>query len=138
MEIIFMGVATIAAIASALAAWMSYRTSVQSLRFQKNIAKNQIHLQKLNSATTRLNSLKDILNNIFGSSDEKFISIDPLYLEIKSDLQALEKSGILKEKPSKFFSASSLCEALTLSINCHDEINHELGWIENAINELFG
>ena len=137
MEKFLTCLATVSTCAAAIAAWMSYRTSEQSLRFQKNIAQNQHHLQKLTSISTKMAVLKGLLSNVFEISDENYTSIEPFYLEIKSDLQTLAESEILKENPSSFFSASSLGEAIAQRTNYRNEINHEIGRIEKAVSDVF-
>jgi len=126
MEAFLMGLPTILAFASAIAAYKSYRTSAQSLRLQKNIATGR--LPKLTSISDKMGKLKGFLNNLPGITDAQFKSIEPLYLEIKSDLQTLVESGILEEK-SGFFSALSFggaCAVATKSIMKLSELKKPL------------
>jgi hypothetical protein len=129
MEVFLMVLTAISAFASAIAAVAAWKTSVQSLRLQKNIATGR--LQKLTSISDKMGKLKGFLNNLPGINDEQFGAIEPLYLEIKSDLQTLVESGILKEKPG-FFSAPSFGGAYA----CGDGINHEIVRIEKAISKM--
>ena len=138
MENFSTALAAVSSLAAAIAACMSYRTSKQSLCFQKNLARSQNYFQKLASTLTKMESLKILLDNLSEISDEQFKSIEPLYLDIKSDLQYLSESIILKGKPSSFFSASSLGEAVGQTSNHRDEINHEIGQIKKVISEMFG
>ena len=130
-------IALFPAFASAFAAWKSYRITEQSQQFQKKLAKNQNYLNKMTSILTKMESLKSLLNNIHKISDGEFKFLEPLYIDIKSELQALATSKIMKENPSSFFIASSLGEALFKATNFRDEINLEICQIERDFNEIF-
>jgi len=136
MEIFMTVLVTLATLAAAIAAWMSYLTSKQSFSFQKKLARNQNRLHILALTSSKLKSLKTI-TNLFEIPDEKFISLEPLFLEIKSDIQKMTKLGILKGETSIGFRALTFGEMLTQNRNYIDEINHEIGRIETAINEIF-
>jgi len=125
--------AALSAFASAFAACKSNCISEQSLQFQKKIAKYNSYHQKLASVLTKI----EILKCFKEVSDEKFISIPSLYLEIKSDLRVLTAANILKANPSSFFSASTFPEALAQVHNYPDEINQEIIQIEKALGEIF-
>jgi len=138
MEGFLTGLVAISAFVAAIAACMSYWTSWQSLHLQKNLVKNQNLIQKLNSILTKMESFKEFLNDIPGITDEEFESMEPLYLEIKTDRHVLVESGIMEEKLSALFSASSFDEAVARPINHCDEINHEIAIIKKAINKMLG
>lgn len=128
--------ATIAAIASAVAAWKSYVASQGALAYQKKYTKHQADVFALRLAHTNLSRLKRILRNPLAASDEDFSSVDLIYLEIKNDLERLSENNILPTGRSAFLAASSLAELLYDKGAAVSKIDIEIKMIEATINDL--
>lgn len=96
--------ATVAAIASAIAAWKSQVAANEALNFQRKISKHQDSLLILRSTLDALFQLKRILINPSDISDEEFMSLEKIHGLIKKNIDALERGGIdLSEIKSDFF-----------------------------------
>lgn len=137
IEMIATGFAAVGALASAIAAWKSYRTSENALKFQKKYSRNQRSIARIQAIITKLRCLKSILLNPLESSDEKFKSLESLYCEIKSELEGLVEAGVLPPRKSKFFEAKSFAEIVDQQPLADDEIDKEIERLEEKIDEIF-
>lgn len=96
-----------ATIFAAIAAWFSYQVSKNSLDFQKNYAKNQNLINELNRIIYKAETLQILIPKPLKLSDEEFESIEPLLLELKSELQRLNMHEIVKYEDLKISSVES-------------------------------
>ena len=78
-----------ATIFAAYAAWMSYKVSKDSLRFQQNFSMNQQTIFQLRSTIDKLRILSTYLPNVENLSDESFLKIEPLFESVKKDIEYL-------------------------------------------------
>lgn len=137
LQILLGLLATIAAIASAVAAWKSFITSQSALDFQKKLSKSQDDLFVTRLTLTNLRRLKRIIASPLAASDEDFSSTEQLYLEIKKDLEHLSENSALPPRGVSFFAASSLAEVIDDRGVATEEIDVEIKRIETKINGLF-
>lgn len=129
--------ATIAAIASSIAAWKSYRTGENALQFQKQFAKNQRNIGRIQAIIINLRRLRSILTNPLGTSDDEFNSLESLHLEIKSELEDLVEAGVIQPTKTALFQASSFGEIIDQQTHAGGEIDKEIRRLEQKIDEVF-
>ena len=98
MEIVLVGFTTAATIAAAVAAWFSYNVSKQTLEFQKKAATSQILHTQLLSIQGKLLKIRLNLDDIYGSSDEDFKSLEPMFNEVKKEIDILNYQTSVNEK----------------------------------------
>lgn len=97
MELLSNNVLTfLPAFAAAVAAWFSFRTSKQSLNFQKQFAKNRAVISQLEISITKLRTINTILNSSLPISDQLFMSIDSLVDEVIVELYSYMQRGLLE------------------------------------------
>lgn len=137
LQILLASLATIAAIASAVAAWKSSVISQNALDFQKKWAKHQNDVFALRLTLANLNRLKRILSNPLAASDDEVSSIDLIYLEIKNDLSLLTENTTLSQGRSAFLAASSLADLIQDKDAARNLIDTEIRMIETTISHLF-
>jgi hypothetical protein len=136
-EMIAIGMAAIAAVASAVAAWKSSRTGENALKFQKQFFRNQRNIARIQAIITKLRCLKTILLNPLESSDEKFRSLAALHGEIRSELADLVEEGVLPTRKSEFFEAASFAEIVDQLPHAGNEIDEEIKRLEGKVDEAF-
>lgn len=102
VSILIAAIAAFAALCSAIAAYNSNKVSKDALKFQKKLVKNQGLLNKLNSTMANVITLRRYWGNSPSESisDDEFRLINPLFEDIKSDLEQLNGWGRF-EYPSK-------------------------------------
>lgn len=98
---------TAATIFAAIAAWCSYEVSKNSLDFQKNYAKNQNLINEFNRIIYKAETLQILIPKPLELSDDKFELIEPLLLELKSELERLNIRKIVKYEDLKISSVES-------------------------------
>jgi hypothetical protein len=99
---------TVATIFAAIAAWCSYKVSKNSLDFQKNYAKNQNLINEINRIIYKAETLQILIPKPLDLSDDEFESIEPLLLELKSELERLNISKIVKYEALKISSVETM------------------------------
>ena len=129
--------ATIAAIASAIAAWTSQISAREALNFQKKLSKNQDSLFLIRSTIELLWQLRRILANPLEVSDEEFTGLENTHRQIKANLESLTRSGALPARESKLFDAISLGEVVDRMPSAGHEIELEINRLQTKINEIF-
>lgn len=130
--------ATIAAIASAVAAWKSQVAANESLNFQKKLSKHQDSLLLLRSTLDSLWQLKKILKNPHDVSDEEFINLESIHSQIKTNLKLLERAGIsFNENNSEILKASSFGEIVDKINNSEIELELITKSIQRKVDEIF-
>lgn len=129
IEIFFVGLTTAATLFAALSAWMSYRVSNSALNFQKNYAKNQLLIAQLNSTISKLRTVKYLISNTMSISDDQFGTIEPLFIEVRLDLQRLEEIGAFDYSSHRISKVTSLGEMI-------DEISSDNTYLAEVINAL--
>lgn len=95
--------ATIAAVASAVAAWKSQTAATEALEFQKKLTRHQDDLILLRSTKETLFQLKRVLVNPFEASDEDFLAMESTHSLVKRNLESLYQSGALIGEIPAFF-----------------------------------
>lgn len=129
--------ATVAAIASAIAAWKAQTAAKESLNFQKRLAKYQDALFLLRSTLEKLWILKRVLTEPLGVRDEDINSLESMHGEIRSSLDSLVQSEVLLARRSMLFSARSFAEIVDQMPVARGEIDLEIKRIQAKINEIF-
>ena len=129
--------ATIAAIASAIAAWKAQVSSRQALDFQKRLAKHQDSLFLLRSTIDRLLQLKRILADPLLASDEEFGELENIHRQIRTNLQSLTQSKVISSRDSLIFKAESFGEIVDQMIIANEEIDREVNHLQAKIDEIF-
>ena len=137
IELIFIALTAIAAISAAIAAWMSYLTSSRSLAFQKNYAKNQHLIVRLNIIISKLRTLKYLMENTLEISDDKFNSIEPIFSEVKIELESLGEIGAFDYSSAKISKISSLCEMVDHMAKNNAYLSEVIDELELKISEVF-
>lgn len=126
MEFLSIILTSFSTFAAAVAAWFSYSTSKQSLKFQKQFAKNRTLISQLESSITKLRAIRTILNNSLLVSDKLFISTDVLLDEIIIELYSYIERGLLE-------SSELSHDKLKSTAN----LNQFIAKLENAVDCLF-
>ena len=131
MEIIFVALTTAATIAAAIAAWFSYSVSKKSLAFQKQVAKNQsIHAQLI-SIQNKIMKIRLNLNDIWGVSDEDFKDLEPMFSDVKKEIETLTYQVSLDENICELLHSS---EVATLT---DDALNQSIKAIQKTLTEIW-
>ncbi len=128
---------TAATLFAAIAAWFSFVVSKNSLKFQKNYAKNQNLINKLNITITKARALQGWLGNITNISDSEVCSMEPLFFEIKAEVQHLGTIGELEFSSLKISSVDlfgELIDQMSKQRNCLSEVIEVL---ESKLNNVF-
>ena len=137
IELIFIALTTIATISAAIAAWMSYLTSSRALSFQKNYAKNQHLITRLDIIISKLRTLKYMMENILEISDDKFNSIESIFLEVKAELESLGEIGVFDYSSSKISKIPSLDEMVDHMAKNNAYLFEVIDEVEQKISEVF-
>lgn len=119
---------------AALAAWLSFKVSNNSLRFQKNFARNQSLINELNRVIYQAETLLILIPKPLEMSDSEYESLDPLLNELKSSLERLNIRSIVNYRNLKI---NSICNHLDLAKDnsCLNEIINELEKVKDGIFE---
>jgi hypothetical protein len=136
LQILLGSLATVAAIASAVAAWKSSVLSQSALDFQKKLAKHQNDVFALRLTLTNLNRLKRIIRNPLATSDDEFSVVELIYLEIKNDLDRLTENTSLPLGRSAILVSSSLTDLIQDKDAAANLIDTEMKMIEATISDL--
>ncbi|WP_152564982.1 hypothetical protein [Methylobacter sp. BBA5.1] len=137
IELIFIALTTIATISAAIAAWMSYLTSSRALSFQKNYTKNQHLITRLNIIISKLRTLKYMMENMLEISDDKFNSIESIFLEVKAELESLGEIGVFDYSSSKISKIPSLGEMVDHMAKNNAYLFEVIDEVEQKISEVF-
>ena len=137
IELTFIALTTIATISAAIAAWMSYLTSSRTLAFQKNYSKNQHLIARLNIIISKLKTLKCLMENPLEISDDKFSSIEPIFLEVKAELESLGEIGVFDYSSAKISKISSLGEMVDHMTKNNAYLSEVIDELEPKISEVF-
>ncbi|MGY0561689.1 hypothetical protein ACW7G2_13330 [Luteimonas sp. A277] len=137
LQIALAVLATVAAIASSIAAWKAQSAAREALEFQKRLAKYQDALFLLRSTLERLWQLKRVLSNPLAAPDDDFDALESIHREIRSNLQSLSQSDVLPARRSMLFSADSFAEIVDQMHVAMGEIDREIKRIQAKINEIF-
>ena len=129
--------ATIAAIASAIAAWKSQVSSHQALEFQKRLARHQDSIFLIRSTIDRLLQLKRILANPLLASDEEFGEVENIHRQIQKNLESLAQSNVIPPSDSLLFKAESFGEIIDQMTISNEEIDREVSRLKAKIDEIF-
>lgn len=129
--------ATLAAIASAVAAWKAQTAAHEALNFQKRLSKHQDSLFLLRTTIESLWQLKRVLASPVEVSDEEFGSLEGLHQQIKANIESLNRSGVLPSRQSNLFEAQSFGEIVDQIPAANDEIDQEINRLQAKIDEIF-
>lgn len=129
--------ATVAALASAVAAWKAQTAAREALAFQKRLSKHQDSLFLLRSTIANLWQLKRILASPAEVSDDEFVALESVHNQIKRDLQSLTRSGTLLPRESRLFAVQSFGEIVDQMPHANDEIGLEIQRLQAKIDEIF-
>ncbi|WP_170162272.1 hypothetical protein [Caldimonas tepidiphila] len=128
--------ATVSAIASAIAAFKALTTAREALAFQKRLSRHQEALFLLRVTIAALWRLKRVLGNPLQASDEEFVDMDRVHAEIKSNIDALIQWGVLTPRDSALFSATSRGEIIDQMTISNEEIDIEIKRLQAKIDEI--
>lgn len=137
IQIILAVMATIAAIASAIAAWKVQTTASNALEFQKKLSKHQDSLFLLRSTISSLWQLKRILEEPLAAGDDEFGSFDNIHTQIGQNLESLIQAGVIQRRSFSFFAARSRAQIVDRMPFASQEIDIEIKRLEAKINEIF-
>ncbi len=130
--------ATIAAIASAIAAWKAQSIASKSFELQKKISKHQGDIFLLRTTISNLWQLKRILEKPQSASDYEFNSLHNIHRQIRLSLESLVQSHIAEEAQSSFFSEDISWNEIVGNLpNANEAIDLEIRHLETKINEIF-
>ena len=137
IETISILLTTAATIFAALAAFLSYLVSKNSLKFQKSYSKNQCLIYRINLVISKIKTLRILISNPLSVSDDKFISIQPIFLEMKSELESLKELNALKYSSLKLSKIISLEELMEHISDNHSFLFDVINDLEKKINDMF-
>lgn len=137
LQITLAVLATLAALASAVAAWKAQIASREALDFQKRLSKHQDSLFLLRSTIASLWQLKRILGNPIEARDDEFEAIESIHRQIKGNLESMTQSGTLLPRESGLFEAQSFGEIVDQMPSAREEIDHEIKRLQAKIDEIF-
>lgn len=129
--------ATIAAIASAVAAWKSQTAARQALEFQKKLSRHQDDLLLLRSTKETLFQLRRVLVNPWEASDEDFLAMESTHSLVKRNLESLYQSGALAGELPAFFQVQGRAQIVDLMAVAVPEIDREIKRLQAKIDEIF-
>ena len=137
LQITLAALATLAAIASAVAAWKAQAAAREALDFQKRLSKYQDSLFLLRSTIASLWQLQRILSNPIEARDDEFKALESIHRQIKRNLESLTQSGTLLPRESSLFEAQSFGEIVDQMPSANEEIDHEIKRLQAKIDEIF-
>lgn len=130
--------ATIAAIASAVAAWKASVTSQRQFAFHKKWTGSEDDLFLMRLTLKNLRRLKRIADNPLAVHDEDFLAIERIYSDIKTDLEHLFDKGALAPRESTFFDKPTFAKAIGDKAGIAAEaIEREIIRIQTKIDKIF-
>ncbi|ELL0573963.1 hypothetical protein Q6U63_003299 [Vibrio fluvialis] len=89
VEDLFVALSAISAFAAAVAAWISFKVSRDSLKFQKKFASNQAVSVQLNSILNLLINIRLVLCDVYGSTDSELSRIESTFGELQKQIKSL-------------------------------------------------
>jgi len=137
LQITLAVLATVAAIASSVAAWKSQIAAREALDFQKRLSKHQDSLFLLRSTIGSLWQLKRILASPAEASDDEFGALESIHRQIKRNLESLTQSGTLLPRQSRLFAAQSFGEIVDQMPASNEEIDLDIQRLQAKIDEIF-
>lgn len=129
--------ATVAAIASAIAAWKSRSIAKSALDFQKALARHQQDIFLMRDTISKLWQLKRLIENPLASDDDEFNRLHSIHVQIRQNISSLTESGVIESRESRFFSPLSWAEIVDEMPDESREINIEINRLEAKINQIF-
>ncbi|BCX53881.1 hypothetical protein FSY45_22550 [Comamonas sp. Z1] len=129
--------ATIAAVASAIAAWKSQIAATQALEFQKKLTRHQDDLILLRSTKETLFQLRRVLVNPWEASDEDFLAMESTHSVVKRNLESLYQSGALIGELPAFFQVQGRAQIVDLIPHSLPAIDQEIRKLQGKIDEIF-
>lgn len=129
--------ATVAAIASSVAAWKAQTAAHAALDFQKKLSKHQDSLFLLRSTIASLWQLKRILAKPAEVSDDEFGELESTHRQIRANLESLTQSDTLPPRQSRLFAAQSFGEIVDQVPSANGEIDIEIKRLQAKIDEIF-
>lgn len=124
---------TATTIFAAIAAWCSYNVSKNSLNFQKNYAKNQNLVTEFNRIIYNAETLQILIPKTQELSDQEFDSIESLFIKLKSELERLDKRGIIKYQELKILSVKNKYDLA----NNYSSLEEVINTLESKKAEIF-
>lgn len=137
ITIVVPALATIAAIASAVAAWKSQTAAWQALEFQKKLSRHQDDLILLRSTKETLYQLKRVLMNPWEASDDDFLAMEVTHSSVKRNLESLYQSGALIGELPEFFQVQGRAQIVDLMAAADPAIDQEIKRLQAKIDEIF-
>ena len=131
MEMIFLALTTVATITAAVAAIYSCKVSKLSLAFQKQSAKNQSIQPQLISIKNGVLQIQSTLNNIYNTPDEDFEKIDPIFSNLKKEINLLSYQIPLDNEILEILNYPSP------AYFTEDKINSAIKAINNTIEKIW-
>lgn len=127
----------IATFFAAAAAWFSYSVSKKSFNFQKSYAKNQSLINSLNSTITKIRTLRTLMSDPSGTSDEQFQSMEPLLLEIRSELQHLADIEVIDFRSLQIYSITRFGEMVDQLSEGNNYLSEAIEVLESKLSGIF-
>lgn len=128
---------TIATLFAAISAWLSYRVSRNSLKFQKNYAKKQSLINELNSTINKARTIFTLMSAPLEAPDDQFALVEPLFAEFKTNLQHLSNIGVIDYRSLKIYKINSLGEMIDQMAKKNSYLTEVIDVLERKINEIF-
>jgi predicted mannosyl-3-phosphoglycerate phosphatase (HAD superfamily) len=122
----------VATIFAALAAWFSFMVSRNSLKFQKDYAKNQNLINELNRTIYTAETLQILIPKPLEMSDTEHESLDLLLNELKSSLERLNNRSVVNYESLKIHSINNHL-GLAKDYSCLSEVITELEKIKDGV-----
>lgn len=137
IENISLVLTTVATLSAAIAAWFSYRISKNSLNFQKNYAKNQSLVNELRSVSNKARTILSLISNPLDAPDNQFALIEPLFAELKANIQHFSNIGIIDYSSLKIKNVNSLGEMIDQMAKNNAYLTEIIEVLERKVNEIF-
>lgn len=129
--------ATVAAIASAVAAWKAQAIAFRSFDLQKKITKHQQDIFLIRSTISSLWQLKRTLSQPLAASDNDVAALDNTLRQIRLNLESLSQSGTTKEETSAILSNISWTEIARSMPKNINEIDLNIKQLEKKLDDIF-
>jgi hypothetical protein len=117
---------------AAVAAWCSFMVSRDSLKFQKDYAKNQNLINELNRTIYEAETLQILMPKPLEMSETEFESLDPLLNGLKHSLERLNNRSIVDYESLKIHSINDHF-GLAKDHSCLSEVINELEKIKDSV-----
>ena len=137
IEITFVVLSTATTFFAAFSAWMSFRVADRSLEFQKNYAQKQQLILQINTVISKLRTILYLSSNVSNISDEQFSSFEPLFNEIKLELEKLEIIGVFDYQSSAISKVTVDADMLSFISKSNPNITDIIHSLEQETNEIF-